>query len=635
MDVYRKSFVFRATRYEEWMDGQCINGDLFETDIVAEASSYDIQFYISNVGNLEINNTSTFEYEDESTELVLDRIIYSHDSDFLKSKEPVECQLFKVISGISCIRFTLPSPLRVIEFYGSLTKVGPATNKQKKERDFKSDIIISELKKYYKYNADEIMSIAVKELEKNAEVTSFDQVTKVVECLKLFVEVYSILQHEQKETGESPILMPKVYFFIALCNYKIGNFSQAYLVAKAANPIIDQVISESVFENLPREMLGGDDIDWLISHIENENPRIKEKNGYTNVVNPAVIDTGIIDSIARNDKSLSAKGNIEINDVESILSRINHIEASLLKLYEKTCNDRVLKAKIDIEKFKFPCYYAIFYLTGNVHKEAYSQIQANTEFALFINNGLQRINDYQAIIEDESPFAVILKHDDITNELLSLYKKIKGTIASSPDAMITFKNCIIGTDNREIQTANPKTIYDISDFSEEVSRIDSIIEIVNSESIVNRENSRVPDILPEVLLFKSNEHQRYENGQPVMGLQHCQRTIQIEINKGDIQEYLLKPNDGFIVRIYNDDEGCGQMSAKPMKIYRQTDNVVELRGYPVQAITPFGWQPIDYSTYSFLVFFNNGEICQCAMCMLDRGVVIVYRYNNDKQIDNK
>ena len=120
-----------------------------------------------------------------------------------------------------------------------------------------------------------------------------------------------------------------------------------------------------------------------------------------------------------------------------------------------------------------------------------------------------------------------------------------------------------------------------------------------------------------------------------MGLQHCQRTIQIEINKGDIQEYLLKQKDVFIVRIYNDDEGCGQMSAKPMKIYRQTDNVVELRGYPVQAITPFGWQPIDYSTYSFLVFFNNGEICQCAMCMLDRGVVIVYRYNNDKQIDNK
>ena len=99
---------------------------------------------------------------------------------------------------------------------------------------------------------------------------------------------------------------------------------------------------------------------------------------------------------------------------------------------------------------------------------------------------------------------------------------------------------------------------------------------------------------------------------------------------------MVKPDDGFIVRVYNDDQGCAQMSAKPMRIHRQTDNVVELRGYPVQAMTPFGfWQPVDYSTYSFLVFFNNSEICQCAMCMLDRGVVIVYRYNNDNQIESK
>ena len=54
-------------------------------------------------------------------------------------------------------------------------------------------------------------------------------------------------------------------------------------------------------------------------------------------------------------------------------------------------------------------------------------------------------------------------------------------------------------------------------FSEEISRIDSIVEIVNSDALANRENSRVPDILPEVLLFKSNEHQRYENGEPVEG----------------------------------------------------------------------------------------------------------------------
>ena len=223
MDVYRKSFVFHATRYEEWMDGQCLNGDLLETDIVAEASDYDIQFYISNVGNLEINCSSSFEFEDESTELILDRIIYNHNTDFSKPKEPVECQLFKVISGISCIRFTLPSPLRVIEFYGNLTKVGSTVKKAKEEKIFNADIILCELKKYNKYSADEIMSIAVKEFDKCSEASSYEQTMSVVECLKLFVEVYTILNQEYKDTDEMPMLMSKVYFFIALCNYKIGN----------------------------------------------------------------------------------------------------------------------------------------------------------------------------------------------------------------------------------------------------------------------------------------------------------------------------------------------------------------------------------------------------------------------------
>lgn len=636
MDVYRKSFVFHATRYEEWMDGQCLNGDLLETDIVAEASDYDIQFYISNVGNLEINCSSSFEFEDESTELILDRIIYNHNTDFSKPKEPVECQLFKVISGISCIRFTLPSPLRVIEFYGNLTKVGSTVKKAKEEKIFNADIILCELKKYNKYSADEIMSIAVKEFDKCSEASSYEQTMSVVECLKLFVEVYTILNQEYKDTDEMPMLMSKVYFFIALCNYKIGNYQQAYVVAKAANPIIEQIISESLFVNLPREMLGGDDIDLLISHLENTCPGLEEKVRHNIIVNPAVVDTGIIESIVKNDKSFY-KDNIEICDVESILSRLEHIEQSLLKLYEKTCNDRVLKAKIDIEKFKYPCYYALFYLTNNIHKDITSLIHSNRNFTTFVDDVSRYTKDYLNIIDKESPFSIILRHDDITNDIVSLYKRIIQILEKSPRAMSSFKDSIAGTNNLVMpKEDSPNTIYDITDFSEEISRIDSIVEIVNSDALANRENSRVPDILPEVLLFKSNEHQRYENGEPVMGLQHCQRTIQIEINKGDIEEYLVKPDDGFIVRVYNDDQGCAQMSAKPMRIHRQTDNVVELRGYPVQAMTPFGfWQPVDYSTYSFLVFFNNSEICQCAMCMLDRGVVIVYRYNNDNQIESK
>ena len=54
----------------------------------------------------------------------LDRIIYNHIQANGDSLTPIECQLFRSGVGVSCIRFTMPSPLRIIEFYGYTTEIG-------------------------------------------------------------------------------------------------------------------------------------------------------------------------------------------------------------------------------------------------------------------------------------------------------------------------------------------------------------------------------------------------------------------------------------------------------------------------------------------------------------------------------
>ena len=82
MEIYKNNFSFHATRYEEWMNGQCLRKGFIETEIVAESTTTDIRFYISKTGPLEINDSSTFEFTDETNELVLDRIIYYHETDF-------------------------------------------------------------------------------------------------------------------------------------------------------------------------------------------------------------------------------------------------------------------------------------------------------------------------------------------------------------------------------------------------------------------------------------------------------------------------------------------------------------------------------------------------------------------------
>lgn len=637
MDVYRKSFSFHSTRYEEWMNGQCINGDLFETDIVAEAYDRDIHFYISNTAELNINSNSSFEFEDESTELILDRIIYNHSSYVVKPNEPVECQLFREILGISRIRFTTSSPLRVLEFYGHLTKVGQAVHRHNTEtRVLDANKIIQELERYEQLSVDNLLSVAVKELEKCDDPEKIDDLKSIASCLQLFIEVYSLIRKEHQDGTGTPIILPKVYYLIAFCNYRIGNLVQAYKIANAGYALIDAAIKDSCFIQLPNEMLGGDDLKTLIAQIVNDMPGIDKRNYENEEVDPSILDTGILDSIIRNKASFTDDKGFDVEEIDYLLEHIATIQESLDKLYHRNLNKKVLDAKRNIEKYKHPCYYAWYCVHNKIHQDILTEGTGRQDIKCFCNNIYESTKELLKELNGLSPFAVIMKKDDITYKAISLFSKVVRDIDKRSGTEQNFAKLLF-----ENESQNPEFPAErimgiekvLEELSLEISHLKAIGDILISPEILNRESPRVPDILPEVLIFSSNEHQRYEGGKPVMGLQRCRRTIHIEINRGDIEEYLVKPDDGFIVRIFNDAAGTAQMSAKPMRIYRRTDSIIELRGYRVHAMTPFGWQEVDYSSYSFLVFFNNGNICQCAMCMLDRGVIIVYRQNQNNKIE--
>ena len=129
----------------------------------------------------------------------------------------------------------------------------------------------------------------------------------------------------------------------------------------------------------------------------------------------------------------------------------------------------------------------------------------------------------------------------------------------------------------------------------------------------------------EPFVFKSNCHQRYEGAYPKMGLQECLRTVSVVKNTNGCSGYQLQPGDGYIVKIFNDDAGKPNMADKPMRVVRKTDTSVELRGYKVNAQTPFGWQEIDLADYGLLVHYENGKICKCVLHMYDRNTFIEYR----------
>ncbi len=130
--------------------------------------------------------------------------------------------------------------------------------------------------------------------------------------------------------------------------------------------------------------------------------------------------------------------------------------------------------------------------------------------------------------------------------------------------------------------------------------------------------------------FYSDRHQRYENGQPVYGLQQCGRTFTVEKNVNGCDGYIIEPGVGYIVRAINDDTGREQFAPKPMKIVSQSSEKVEMRGYMTKARTPFGYVDFDVSDYGFVVYYKDGRIDKCVFHMYDRNVYIEYMGSEEK-----
>lgn len=135
-------------------------------------------------------------------------------------------------------------------------------------------------------------------------------------------------------------------------------------------------------------------------------------------------------------------------------------------------------------------------------------------------------------------------------------------------------------------------------------------------------------------VFKSTQHQRYQNGTEVGDLQHCVRTLTVEKNVNGCQGYKITPGVGYIVKLFNDELGKPQMSDKPMKVVSKTASKVELRGYPLQAMGPFGWMDVDYSDYGLTIYYNGEEVEKCVFHMFDRNVDLEYMNVHSSKVED-
>ncbi len=118
-------------------------------------------------------------------------------------------------------------------------------------------------------------------------------------------------------------------------------------------------------------------------------------------------------------------------------------------------------------------------------------------------------------------------------------------------------------------------------------------------------------------VFKSSDHLRYENGNHVSGPHGgAGRAVKVEPN--------ISGGEGLTVTLYNLDgnhpvwQNNVQMAPKQMKIIKETNDKIVLRGYGHDAMGA------SFSDHGLTINLKNGELYNCILHMHDRGVDIEY-----------
>lgn len=123
-NIYLKSFEFKAEHFEEYQDGICTRKESCNTLIVAyvfNSSCLGMRLFRSPS---QINSRFSLPISGiNKGDILADRIQYGRIPDSFSWDDPNEPVVCEIFNNMTCIRFAMMSPLRIIEFHGKFIQI--------------------------------------------------------------------------------------------------------------------------------------------------------------------------------------------------------------------------------------------------------------------------------------------------------------------------------------------------------------------------------------------------------------------------------------------------------------------------------------------------------------------------------
>lgn len=121
--IHRKSFVFKANEYHEYSNGVCLSQGKCDTTILGQIlDNRCIGIAIMGDNPTNINKQFGLPIFGEG-DVLEDRVVYGRIPDAFDWEDPNEPVVCEISNTMTCVRFAMFRPLRIVEFTGHFTQI--------------------------------------------------------------------------------------------------------------------------------------------------------------------------------------------------------------------------------------------------------------------------------------------------------------------------------------------------------------------------------------------------------------------------------------------------------------------------------------------------------------------------------
>ena len=238
MDLYRASIHYLADSYEIYEGGKRLDAGVCNVDIRGIAKQTEIKFILTGAESFPLASVFNLPFSSPEADLLPDRIQY-FKMFAPDGNEPMLCNIFLKGEDIDYIRFAVMgmNGFKLFEFKGRLLEDDKVEDISLKVKS--AETIISELRRMGSLTPQGLLDWGVDLYNANSDVETPENIRAIIEAFKLFVEAYKLEMDrmanekegfdDDEDNGDDSysFALPVILKFIALCNYKLNNLTQA------------------------------------------------------------------------------------------------------------------------------------------------------------------------------------------------------------------------------------------------------------------------------------------------------------------------------------------------------------------------------------------------------------------------